>query len=181
MPEGRDFLDRFRPAGAPGSAARAGVPADRARELAAELDPVLALLDGTRAECEQIIAEAGRQAEQIMAAARSEAGRIAADADTRARAARDEATRRVLAQAGERVAAATTAGGQDADRAREWAAQRLPALVAKAVALVRAGLDGPAGEAAPGSSTPGGSGPGQPAGGPAGGGAGPSPDGAGPS
>ena len=88
MPEGRDFLDRFRPAGAPGSAARAGVPADRARELADELDPVLALLDDTHAECQRIIAGAGQEAERIMAAARSEAGRIAADAGTRARTAR---------------------------------------------------------------------------------------------
>ncbi|MGE5131960.1 MAG: hypothetical protein ACM32E_03510 [Gemmatimonadota bacterium] len=148
MPEGRDFLDRFRPAGAPGSAARAGVPADRARELADELDPVLALLDDTHAECERIVADAGREAERIMAAARSEAARTAADADTRARATRDEASRRLLAQAGDRVAAATTAAGHDADRARERAAQRLPALVAKAVALVRDGLDGPPGDGA---------------------------------
>lgn len=33
MPALRDFLARFRPAGPPGAAARAGVPADRSREL----------------------------------------------------------------------------------------------------------------------------------------------------
>ena len=174
MPDVRDFLDRFRPAGAPGAAARAGVPADRTRELAEELEPVLALLDGTHAECERITAEAGQEADRIMAAARSEAGLIAADAGTRARAARDEATRRLLAQASERAAAAATAAAQDADRAREQAAQRLPLLVAKAVALVRAGLEGPAGEAAPGRPAPG-----QPTADPAGNRGGPSPNGAG--
>jgi hypothetical protein len=51
VPDLRDFLSRFRPAGAPG-AALAGVPADRRRELEAEVGPVLALLAGTQAECE---------------------------------------------------------------------------------------------------------------------------------
>ena len=50
MPQLRDFLSRFGPAGAPG-AARAAVPADRHRQLVAELDPVLMLLDGQDAEC----------------------------------------------------------------------------------------------------------------------------------
>jgi len=40
----RDFLNRFKPAAAPGSASRAGVPADRAALLAAEIDPVLDML-----------------------------------------------------------------------------------------------------------------------------------------
>jgi hypothetical protein len=39
-----DFLRRFRPAGTPEAAARAGVPVDRAAEAAGELEPVLALL-----------------------------------------------------------------------------------------------------------------------------------------
>ena len=47
----RDFLDRFRPAGVPGTASRAGVPADLAGEPAGELQTVLALLVGTDAEC----------------------------------------------------------------------------------------------------------------------------------
>jgi hypothetical protein len=73
----RDFLSRFRPAGAPG-AARVGVPADRSRELEAELGPVLALLAGTDAECRRIITRARRDAEQITAEARAEAAAIAA-------------------------------------------------------------------------------------------------------
>lgn len=144
MPDGRDFLGRFRPAGAPGSAARAGVPADRARELSDELTPVLALLEGTYAECQRIVAEAGQQADQIRASARAEADRIAAEAAARADTARDEAARRMLAQVREQVAAATTAADEQALLARQRAAERLPALVDRAVGLVRAGPPEPA-------------------------------------
>lgn len=49
MPAMRDFLERFRPAGAPGPAA-AAVPADRPAELAAELEAVFALLNEAEAE-----------------------------------------------------------------------------------------------------------------------------------
>ena len=37
MPDLRDFLSRFRPAGTPGAAARPGVPVDRVAEREAEL------------------------------------------------------------------------------------------------------------------------------------------------
>ena len=71
MPQLRDFFSRFRPAGAPGAAARAGVPADRLREREAEVGPVLALLDSTEAECERIVGQARRDAGVIMADARA--------------------------------------------------------------------------------------------------------------
>ncbi|MGH8867626.1 MAG: hypothetical protein ACRDYU_06490, partial [Actinomycetes bacterium] len=64
MPRSGDFLERFRPAGAPGAAAAAGVPADRVAELSAELEPVLARLAGTQREAERIRAAARRDAEQ---------------------------------------------------------------------------------------------------------------------
>lgn len=139
MPVGRDFLSRFRPAGAPGSAARAAVPADRTRELADELEPVLALLDSTDAECQQIVARAGQEAARIRAAARADAERIAAEAACQARAATDEAARRVLTQARAQAAEATTAADEQARLVGQRAARRLPALVARAVALVQAG------------------------------------------
>ena len=65
MPHVRDFLSRFRPAGAPG-AGRAAVPADRRRELESELGPVLMLLDGPSAECTEISqgGAAGRRADR---------------------------------------------------------------------------------------------------------------------
>jgi cell division septum initiation protein DivIVA len=138
MPAGRDFLSRFRPAGAPGAAARAGVPADRARELAGELEPVLALLDGTHAECERIVAEARQQAARIVAAAREEASRIGAEAAARAGEAGRQETGRVLGEASAQAAQAVREAGEQARVIRERVARRLPALVARGVELALA-------------------------------------------
>jgi hypothetical protein len=136
VPQLRDFLDRFRPAGAPGAAARTGVPADRSRELAAEVGPVLALLDGVGAERERIILQARRDAGRAMAAARAEAAAITADAGQRAQAARDEAARRVLAQAKDEAASTVASAVREAARTREFAQQRMPSLVDLAISLI---------------------------------------------
>jgi vacuolar-type H+-ATPase subunit H len=141
----RDFLDRFRPAGAPGAAARAGVPADRARDLAAEVEPVLALLDGVQAECERIIETARREADQIAADSRAEAARIGQEAGQRARAARDDAAAEVLAQARAQARQAATDASEQAQQIRRLARRRLPGLVTVAVGLVRAGQPDQAG------------------------------------
>jgi len=137
MPPLRDFLARFRPAGSPGPAARAGVPADRTGELAAEVAPVLARLDDTGAECERLIAQARREAEQIVAAARSAADAIAADAAERAEAVRAQAAQQVLATARKQAARATQAATQQAAQTRELARQRTPALVGRIVGTIR--------------------------------------------
>ena len=136
MPGLRDYLDRFRPAGAPG-AGGAGVPADRSRELEAELTTVLALLDGVHAECAGIVAQARRDAERIVTAARGEAATMTADADQRARAARDEAAWEMLAAARAEAADTVARARQQALGIRERAEQRIPALAGRAVALVR--------------------------------------------
>lgn len=137
LPQLRDFLERFRPAGAPGAAASAGVPADRSRELEAELSPVLALLEGVDSECGRIVAQARHDAEQIIAAARDAAAADLAGADQRARSARDEITREILAGARAEAATAVADAARQASRERELASQRLPALVSRAVRLVR--------------------------------------------
>lgn len=137
MPQLRDFIHRFRPAGAPGAAGCAGVPADRARELAAEVVPVLTLLDDTRAECERIVARARRDATAIMAAARAEAAAISADGDQRARAVRDEAARQITAAAATAAAAMVADAEQEAVRIRARAGQRMPRLVGAALAEIR--------------------------------------------
>ncbi len=142
MSQARDFLGRFRPAGAPGSAARAGVPADRARELAAELEPLLALLDGTYAECERIIEAARREADRITTEADAEVAAIGQEAGRKARAARDEATAGVLAQARAEAQEAAAEARQQALRVRRLAQRRLPVLVAAAADQVRAGTAG---------------------------------------
>jgi vacuolar-type H+-ATPase subunit H len=167
----RDFLDRFRPAGAPGPAARAGVPADRAAELAAEVEPVLALLDGTYAECQQIIAAAQQEADRIAADAQAEVAAVGQEAVRQAGTARDEATAEVLAQAQAQARAAAADAGQQARQIRRLAQRRLPVLVAAAAALLQAGLTGPsesqAEAASPGGTTaPGVTGPAGTAGGP---------------
>jgi hypothetical protein len=58
MPRVRDVLLRFRPSGTPGAATAAGVPVDRANEVAAELEPVFDLLAETERECARIIEDA---------------------------------------------------------------------------------------------------------------------------
>jgi vacuolar-type H+-ATPase subunit H len=136
VPELRDFLTRFRPAEAPG-AVQAGVPADRARELEAEVGPVLALLAGTDAEVGRIIAQARRDAEQITADAKAEAAAIAAAAGRRAAAAREEAARQVTASARDEAAAALRDAQRQAARTGELAAQRMPALVGRTVDAIR--------------------------------------------
>jgi len=137
MPPLRDFLTRFRPAGSPGAAARAGVPVDRSGELEAEVAPVLARLDDTEAECDRLIAQARREAEQIVAAARSAADAIAADAAQRADTVREQVAQQVLAAARRQSARATQAATQQAAQIRDLARQRTPALVGQIVGTIR--------------------------------------------
>ena len=137
MPALRDFLTRFRSAGPPGAAARAGVPADRSGELEAEVGPVLALLESTDAERERIIAQARRDAGQITAAARAQAAAIAADAGRRATAARVQTARQAMVLARDGAARAVDSAMRQAMRTRELAGQRMPALVSRAVDTIR--------------------------------------------
>jgi vacuolar-type H+-ATPase subunit H len=142
MPQLRDFLSRFRPAGTPGAAARAGVPMDPARELAAEVGPVLTLLDSTQGECERIVGEARRDADAIMAAARAEAAAIITESDRRAVAARDEAARQLADAAADDVAAMVAVAEWQAVWIRMMAGQRMPAMVGRAVGDIRQLLAG---------------------------------------
>jgi cell division septum initiation protein DivIVA len=113
------------------------VPADRSRELEAELTVVLTLLDDVHAECAGVVAQARRDAELIVTAARSEAATMAGSADRRARAARDEAAREVLAAARAEAVGTVARANQQASRVRDRARQRIPALASRAVGLIR--------------------------------------------
>jgi hypothetical protein len=139
----RDFLDRFRPAGAPGAASPGGVPVDRAAAAAAELIPVLERLDAAQDE-----------ADRRRAAAQDEAARVT-HAGTRAAAAllqqaRDNAET-VAAQAASTAMRAASRDGPDEDpetpaQVLRSAAQRQPADVERVVAAARdliAGLTAP--------------------------------------
>lgn len=135
VPSLRDFLNRFRPAGAPG-AARAAVPVDQRRRRERELEPVLMLLDGVAAECAQLITAAQRDAGEIMAAARSDAAAIAADAARQAAGARRQSTADALDAARAQAADFVAEAARQAAQARELARRRTPVLAAQATALV---------------------------------------------
>jgi hypothetical protein len=136
----RDLLERFRPAGAPGAAAPAGIPADRNRQLQDELGQVLALLSDTEAECDAIRRAASERADRVRRDAATRAAATSAAAREQADAARAEAAarqrRRNEARAAEEL--------RDAQhRARDVMArvsQRRPALVARVVDGLRSDL-----------------------------------------
>ena len=136
------ILDRFRPAGAPGSAGVAGVPALDDLGPATELAPVFAALEPEITGCADQVAAARSAARSRIDAAQSRAAALLAQAHLEADAARagaaaaihDEATAdnaAVLAEAREQVARVEALG-----QARGTA---LAARLAEAVLDQRAG------------------------------------------
>jgi vacuolar-type H+-ATPase subunit H len=149
--QARDFLDRFRPAGAPGAASRAGIPADRAAERYAELEPVVALLADTHAECGRIVTAARQEAERIMDLARQQVATLAADTQRQAEAVREAAVQQSLTAARTEASTAVEAATARAGRRRTaLASSRADQLAALAVELLRAlpGADAPSRDAA---------------------------------
>ena len=106
MPRVRDVLQRFRPSGAPGAATAAGVPVDRAGELAAELEPVLALLAETERECADLLDRARREEAAIRARDAERARSIVAAGRARVEAERAAAAARSRGRGGTESAAA---------------------------------------------------------------------------
>lgn len=133
MPQWRDFLDRFRPAGAPGAAAPRGVPADRAAELTAELTPLLARLDRVQADIEHEHDTAAQQAERIREAGHREAVAIIERAHADSARIADEAMTQRLSESIGRLPATTAA----ADQVRALAGERTPAYVRATVQAAR--------------------------------------------
>jgi len=140
MPRISDLLDRFRPAGAPGPAVVAGVPADRRAAAQEELLPVFAamadverecaaLREAARAAAEECTVRAARDAAGLLRRAREDAVALRAQMAARLRAAGEDELTRLVARAGDEAAAV---------RART--AQRLPALVALVLTQVRVEL-----------------------------------------
>lgn len=139
----REILRRFRPAGAPGAAAPAGVPADRQAERERELLPVLALLEEAEQEAERI-----RQDGHVEAAARHRAGQdradaVVANAQARAGSVRAGAAAAARADVVVELGRAVTAAQEAAEQTKERARARMPRLVDQAVALALAALDDP--------------------------------------
>jgi hypothetical protein len=140
MPQGRGFLERFRPVGTPGAAAARGVPADRVAELAAELAPVFDLLEPTQKQSVAIRAQADDEADRHRAAALEGAAAKVGAARRHAESER-AATAAGLARAADVEAEQILAAARrDADAVREAAARRLPDLAAAARSVMAARL-----------------------------------------
>ncbi|MEU2158303.1 hypothetical protein ABZ532_25390 [Streptomyces sp. NPDC019396] len=139
----RDFLMRFRPVGLPGPAAAGGVPADRSAELAAELEPQLALLQGAEAEARRVREQASAEAVRR----REAAERMAAEIVDRARAAaprvREQSAARIHDATAAETAALLAAAERDVAALRDRVEHRLPSLVDRVVAGVIEELSAP--------------------------------------
>ena len=125
MPRVRDLLYRFRPSAAPGSATAAGVPADRARDLAAELAPVFAALADTERECAAIVE-----------AARTEAARVRTDGAARVEALRASGRSRVAAERAAAAAETRQAGAGDVAAASQALDRSVAELLERAERLL---------------------------------------------
>ena len=149
MPRARDLLARFRPVGAPGPAAPAGVPVDRVAELDRELQPVFDVLAATEDEALRIRATAAAEARRRAAAAAEQAQAIVDAARRDAEVRRAEAAAAVLHQGELEAAASRSAAEREAAELTARAQHRLPDLVAQVVDAVRRTAEAPIGSASP--------------------------------
>lgn len=140
MPGVRDVLARFRPAGAPGAATPAGVPADRRADLTRELEPVFAALAATHRECVALRRAAETTASKTVARAQERARAMAARAESDADADRARAAAQARAQGEAEVAEIAETAAREAERVRRQAEDLMPALVDRLVDRVRADL-----------------------------------------
>ena len=137
------ILERLRPAGAPGTAAPAGVPVDRVAELAAELGPVLTRLDAVQAQCDRIRSEATAEADRRRRVAVERARQLVAEGGRAAETERSAAAAAVEHKVTAETAAAREAAKHSAAAVRERAETRTVALVDRVVATVLALADEP--------------------------------------
>ncbi len=148
MPRVRDLLYRFRPAGTPGPASAAAVPADRAADRESELAPVLELLSGTEEQCAALREQSLRDAETRRDTARATADRRVAEAEARAPAERAAAAATAAARATGERAATVAAARAEADQLLDRVDERAAGWVAGIVADVEQLLDAVPGEGA---------------------------------
>lgn len=132
----RDVLHSFRPAGAPGAAGSAGVPADRGADLAAELEPVFAQLASTERECVSIAARAGQAAAKVRAREAERARGTIAAARERMDAERAAAVAQMRPNALAKSTAAAVAAEREAAEIRRHAGEHMGSYVDLVVALV---------------------------------------------
>ncbi|MCV2393563.1 hypothetical protein OEB99_04515 [Actinotalea sp. M2MS4P-6] len=129
----QSILDRFRPVGAPGPAAAAGVPSQDVTGPAAELAPVMAALRPDMEAAAARLAAAEAEAEQIVARARERAATTLATARSRAPGARAKAAAAAERDAVEQRARWMADARVRADAMTARAEQVTPRLVARAL------------------------------------------------
>ncbi|MEU7990024.1 hypothetical protein AB0B56_34690 [Streptosporangium canum] len=132
-----DFLERFRPAGVPGAAAPAGVPADYAADRAAELDPVFSALTEVRAACASERLRAEHRAEETRERARAQAAAIVSAARLDAGVERAQAVADIRQRSDKESSAVMRSADLAADGIRRRSAARMPEEVARVVAKIR--------------------------------------------
>ncbi|MFI9025182.1 hypothetical protein [Streptomyces sp. NPDC053560] len=130
----RDFLARFRPAGAPGAAGVVGVPADRSDRIAAEAEPSLALMQRVETEAASLREQASREAARRRADAAHRAAEIVSRAREEAHAVRAHTAERMNAETAAEIARCEAEGKLAVEELRQRAQERTPALVARIVA-----------------------------------------------
>lgn len=128
-----NFLDRFRPIGAPGPAARTGIPAKDAVGPAAELGPVFAALAREVDRGHARVDEARRQAEQAIEQARTAAEATLARARLGTGTARRAAYDRVLTAAAQDDARVAEASAERAERITQAGRERIASTVAATI------------------------------------------------
>ncbi len=138
MARSRSILERFRPVGTPGPAARPGVPADRVTELSAELQPVLSALDDTVEEARRIRTEASADAERLRREGTDRARSVLSQARRDAEAERADAAARVTERADRESADRLAAAEGEAAEVRRRGREVLPAQVEQVLDVVRA-------------------------------------------
>ena len=140
MPQGRAFLERFRPVGTPGAAAARGVPADRVAELAAELAPVFDLLTATQERGDRIRTAADQEADRRCIEALSGAEAMVSAARRLAESERAAAAADLARAADVEAAQLLAAAARDADAVRQSAGRRMPDLAAAVRSVMAARL-----------------------------------------
>lgn len=126
MPQLRDFLERFRPAGTPGPAGQGAVPADRKIELETELAPLFELIAKTQAEADNIRENARKQATKQKTEASLQAKRIVDHARIGAEAVRVETAEAIKASSRIELSTLLTQAEAKAERLRARAQQLMP-------------------------------------------------------
>jgi vacuolar-type H+-ATPase subunit E/Vma4 len=135
------WLERFRPAGTPGAAGRSGVPVDRSADAAAELTPLLLLLDDVQDEAERMRKDAIERVDEIRRTAHREADQIVTRARLEAQRVRAEAEAKAQSRATVTWADRQAQNAAEIERLQQRSAERMGRYVDRVVSLARAWLD----------------------------------------